>query len=106
VRGVPPDRMSESAETLGRISNDETLQPFEAVCICKDGRRIDVSLAVSAVKDGGHISASKIARDITELRLRPYRAGRWCSECSERPESLHVVPCRVAWCVDFSGNPF
>ena len=43
---------------------------FETVRVCKDGRRIDVSVTISPVRDrdGNIIGASKIARDITERR--------------------------------------
>jgi PAS domain S-box-containing protein len=67
---IPADRMSESAHLLARINRGETIAPFETVRLCKDGMRTDVSLSVSPVKDGEGriIGASKIARDITQLK--------------------------------------
>jgi PAS domain S-box-containing protein len=67
---IPPDRVSESAEVLARINNGETIAPFETVRLRKDGARTDVSVSVSPVKDedGRIIGASKIARDITQLK--------------------------------------
>jgi PAS domain S-box-containing protein len=67
---IPADRMSESAHLLARINCGETIAPFETVRLRKDGTRTDVSLSVSPVKDGEGriIGASKIARDITQLK--------------------------------------
>ena len=43
---------------------------YQTVRLCKDGRRIDVSVTISPIKDGSGavVGASKIARDITEQR--------------------------------------
>jgi len=63
----PPERRDEEAEILARIGRGETVQHFETVRICKDGRRINISATISPLKDGRGtvIGASKIARDIT-----------------------------------------
>ncbi len=67
---VPPDRPDEVLEILARIERGLHVDHFETVWVTKDGRRIDVSLTVSPVKDstGRVIGASAIARDITERR--------------------------------------
>lgn len=72
---VPPERQPEEAGILARLQRGERVQPFETVRRCKDGRLIEVSVAVSPVRDtqGRIIGASKVARDISELvatRLR------------------------------------
>jgi PAS domain S-box-containing protein len=67
---IPPERLAEGHDILARIRGGERVEPFETVRVAKDGRRIDVSLTVSPVRDGnGHvIGASKIVRDVTGRR--------------------------------------
>jgi PAS domain S-box-containing protein len=88
---IPADRRNESAKVLARINDGETVTPFETVRLRKDGARADVSLSVSPIRDGDRriIGASKIARDITQLRqarqerealLRSERAAREAAE--------------------------
>ena len=65
---LPPDRPDEEREILERIKRGERVEHFETARLRKDGRRIDVSLTISPIRDReGHITgASHIARDITE----------------------------------------
>lgn len=67
TRIIPPDRANEVGRILGAIGRGERVEPFESERICKDGRRINVSLSVSPIRDaeGTVIGASKIARDVT-----------------------------------------
>jgi signal transduction histidine kinase len=55
---------------LGRIRRGERVEHYETVRVAKDGRRIDVSVSVSPVKDrnGRIVGATKIARDISKRR--------------------------------------
>jgi PAS domain S-box-containing protein len=64
---VPEDKKKEELEILSRLKNGERIEHYQTVRICKDKRRIDVSLTVSPVRDssGRIVGASKIARDIT-----------------------------------------
>src|SRR5262249_43290875 len=52
---------------LDRLKRGELIEHYETVRVRKDGRRVDVSLTISPVKDpdGRVIGASKVARDIT-----------------------------------------
>jgi PAS domain S-box-containing protein len=70
MRLVPPDRMDEERAMLDRLALGERCEHIETVRLCRDGRRIDVSLTISPIKDaaGRVIGASKIARDITERK--------------------------------------
>ena len=65
----PSDRVKETEEILARTSLGERIQPFETVCLRKDGRLVDVSVAVSPLKNqtGQIIGSSKILRDLTEF---------------------------------------
>jgi PAS domain S-box-containing protein len=70
---IPPERADEEDEILARIRAGEPIGHFETVRLAKDGRRIDVSLTISPIRDpsGRVIGASKVARDITlEKRAR------------------------------------
>jgi PAS domain S-box-containing protein len=64
---IPPERLDEEPRLLERLRRGESIEHFETVRVTKGGRRIDVSLTVSPVRDadGKLIGASKIARDIT-----------------------------------------
>ncbi len=65
---IPPERLAEERSILARLLRGERILPFETVRVAKDGRRLDVSLTISPLRDGeGHLTgASKIIRDITE----------------------------------------
>jgi two-component system, LuxR family, sensor kinase FixL len=64
---VPPDQPDELAEINQRVGRGDRVDHFETVRLAKDGRRIDVSLSVSPIRDesGAIIGASTIARDVT-----------------------------------------
>jgi PAS domain S-box-containing protein len=84
MRLIPFDRQEEEREILSRIRNGERVDHFETVRLAKDGRRLNVSITVSPIKDSaGHvIGASKVARDITE-RKRAEAALKRASEEAE-----------------------
>ncbi len=65
---IPPERHAEERAILAQLCRGERVESFETVRLSKDGRRIDVSLTVSPIRDAGGqiIGASKIARDIIE----------------------------------------
>jgi len=67
---VPTDRPDEIPEILEKVGRGEAIDNYETVRLAKDGRRLDVSLTISPVKDlsGNLVGASTIARDITERR--------------------------------------
>jgi PAS domain S-box-containing protein len=64
---IPPERHDEERTILDRLCRGERVDHFETVRVAKDGRRIDISLTVSPLRDdeGRVIGASKVARDIT-----------------------------------------
>jgi PAS domain S-box-containing protein len=65
---VPPELREEERSILERLGQGETIGHFETVRVHKDGRRIDVSLTVSPIRDesGRIVGVSKVARDVTE----------------------------------------
>ena len=66
-RLVPPDRREELGDLLVRVHRGERVAHFETERLCRDGRRIPVSISISPVvdADGRIVGVSSIARDIT-----------------------------------------
>jgi len=67
IKVIPPDHQSEEAGILRRLRRGERIEHFETVRMTKGGRRINVSLSISPIRDwaGRVTGASKIMRDIT-----------------------------------------
>jgi PAS domain S-box-containing protein len=79
---IPPERLHEEQDILARIRRGERVEHYETVRVAKDGRRLDISLTVSPIRDhvGRVIGASKVARDVTEKK----RAENTLRESEER----------------------
>jgi PAS domain S-box-containing protein len=67
---IPSDRQEEENDILARLRRGERIDHFETVRQRKDGRKLDVSVTISPVKDahGRVVGASKVARDITDRK--------------------------------------
>lgn len=67
---TPPDRLGELPWIIEMVRRGRDVTAFETIRCTKDGRRIDVALTVSPVRDeAGQITgAAAIARDITASR--------------------------------------
>jgi PAS domain S-box-containing protein len=67
---IPHDRRKEETYILEQLRRGERVEHFETVRVTKEGKLVDISVAISAVKDadGRIIGASKVARDITERK--------------------------------------
>ena len=67
---VPPELPDEENKILETLKSGDRIEHFETVRITKTGRRINVSLTVSPIKDsaGRTVGISGIARDITERK--------------------------------------
>ncbi|MGD0509064.1 MAG: PAS domain S-box protein [Terriglobales bacterium] len=67
---APSDRPDEIPEILRKIARGEGIEHHESVRVTKDGRRLDVSISVSPLRDanGDVVGASAIARDITDQK--------------------------------------
>jgi PAS domain S-box-containing protein len=94
MRLIPPDRQGEELEILSRIRRGERFDHYETIRLAKDGRRINVSITVSPIKDstGNVIGASKVLRDISE-RKKAEEALKKALEEAERAnfERLHLL---------------
>jgi PAS domain S-box-containing protein len=67
---IPHELRQEERQILDRIRRGLRVDHFETVRVAKDGRRLDISLTVSPLRDesGRVIGASKVARDITDRK--------------------------------------
>ncbi len=67
---LPPGARDEQSHILERLARGERIEPFDTVRRTKDGRNLDVSVAVSPIRDaaGNVVGAAKVARDITERK--------------------------------------
>jgi PAS domain S-box-containing protein len=70
MRIIPPELHDDERRILAQLARGERLDHYETVRVAKDGRLVEVSLTVSALRDrfGKVIGASKVARDITERK--------------------------------------
>ena len=64
---APPERPDEIPQILEKIRRGEKVEHFESLRVTQDGRRLNVSISVSPIRDanGRVTGASAIARDIT-----------------------------------------
>ncbi|MGA7923321.1 MAG: PAS domain S-box protein [Thermoplasmata archaeon] len=87
---IPQDRRAEEEQILQRLRAGERVEHFETVRQRKDGKRLDISLTISPLRDvdGRVIGASKVARDVTEQR-------RIMNELEEQNRELEVQNRRV-----------
>jgi len=70
IRIIPPELHGEEETILAQLRQGERIDHFETVRLTKDGRRIDIALTVSPVRDrsGRIVGASKVARDVRERK--------------------------------------
>ncbi|WP_232298973.1 sensor histidine kinase [Granulicella tundricola] len=68
---IPDELHSDETLIIGKVRNGERVEHFETERLTKDGRRIEVALTVSPVRDafGNVIGASKVLRDISARKL-------------------------------------
>jgi PAS domain S-box-containing protein len=67
---IPPERLTEEDDIVASLKAGKRIEHFETERVRSDGRRVQVSLTISPIRDtsGAVIGASKIARDITERK--------------------------------------
>ena len=64
---VAPDEVEGMRDMISRVAWGESIQGFETARLTRDGKRIEVSLTLSPVRDadGAVVAVAEIARDIT-----------------------------------------
>jgi len=95
---APADQQEEIAEIMKKIGRGESVDHLETVRLTKDGRRIDVSLTVSPIKDAHRkfVGAATIARDMTASKKAEAEA------IEQRAELAHLS--RVTMLGELSGS--
>jgi PAS domain S-box-containing protein len=70
TRIIPLELLDDERRILETIARGDRIEHFETVRVTKFGRRLEVSLTISPIKDrwGRVIGAAKIARDITQRK--------------------------------------
>jgi PAS domain S-box-containing protein len=70
LRIVPRELHDEEERILAKVRAGERIEHFETMRVARDGRRIEVELTVSPVRNaaGAIIGASKVARDLRAVR--------------------------------------
>lgn len=99
---IPPERHVEEDMILARIHAGERVDHLDTVRATKAGRRINVSLTVSPIRDasGRVVGASKIARDITDR----IRGERTLQESQRRWRDLAEAMPHLVWTCEPDGR--
>ena len=90
---IPPEFHEEETRILRRLRRGERIDHFETVAVAKNGRRLNVSLTISPVKDsrGKVIGVSAIARDITERKRAEEVGFKIASTLEESEKRLRAA---------------
>ncbi len=86
ARLIPLDRRQEEIQINTRVENGESVEHFDTLRLAKDGHLIDISMAVSPIKDkaGRIIGASKVARDVTERKAAEEKINQLNTKLEDR----------------------
>jgi PAS domain S-box-containing protein len=95
---IPPERQPEEDDILARLRRGERIDHFETIRVAKDGRRLNLSLTISPIRNanGTIIGASKVARDITDTKRAEAERLRLLEENSAVTSALNDVGAIVA----------
>ena len=90
---VPADLREERSRYIAMIARGEEPGPFEAQRLHKDGRRIDVSITLSPIRNpaGQLVGIASVSRDISEQKALQAQILR-----AERLESLGTLAAGIA----------
>ncbi len=90
---LPPGHEDEIGKLFERILRGERVERFETVRVCKDRRRIDVSLTMSPIHDGAGriVGTSTIARDVSERKRADDVMRRQAAALREQADLLDLT---------------
>jgi PAS domain S-box-containing protein len=90
---IPEDRIAEEDNIIASLRAGRRVDHFETERKRSDGRRIQVSLTISPIKDdaGNVVGASKIARDITERKQAEAERERLTANLTKLAADLSQV---------------
>lgn len=99
---IPPERLDEEHMILDRLRRGERIEHYQTVRVAKDGRRIDISVTISPVRDaqGRVIAASKVARDISAAK----RAEEALRASQQRFRLVAETVPSIVWSADSDGT--
>ena len=85
---IPPEREEEQRIIMRRLADGERIANLETVRITRNGRRLDVSITISPIRDteGRVIGASKIIRDIAQRKQAEQMLSRMNRKLIEAQE--------------------
>lgn len=105
---IPENQKDDVPQLLDRLKRGERVDHFEIDRIRKDGKKIDVSLAISPIKDarGKMIAASTIARQFTERKAAEDHKSFLMAELDHRVKNtLMVITSLIAQTVKSADSP-
>jgi PAS domain S-box-containing protein len=87
---IPPELHHEEDTIIERVRSGQRIEHYETVRQRKYGGMVDISLAISPIKDGQGriIGASKIARDITERKRNEAQIAMLAREAEHRVKNV------------------
>lgn len=100
ARVVPEDRRVELERIMARVASGERVETFDTVRVRKDGRRLDVSLTLSPIRNrqGAVVGASAIGRDVTgerqAARALRHSEARWRGVVETAPDGIVMIDAR------------
>jgi PAS domain S-box-containing protein len=95
---LPPDRLNEISQIIGRLLQGEHVQSFETVRRHKSGTLLDVALTVSQVRDAdGYVTgAAVIARDISQRKQQEVQIEQHI----QRIQALRTIDMAISGSLD------
>jgi PAS domain S-box-containing protein len=104
---IPPDHHNEEPAIISKIKDGERIEHYETVRVTKHGKIIDISLTVSPIKDadGKIIGASKIAREITDIKRAEEKLGLSEERYRTLFNSIDEGFCIIEMMFDETGKP-
>ena len=98
---IPMDHQDEEDKFLQKVLNGESLEHYETLRECKDGRLIPVSITVSPIRNhaGAIVGASKVARDITERKQAEDQLKVQSSALTATANGIVITDCngQIEW---------
>ena len=87
---IPGELHGEEAEILKNLRQGNRIEHHETVRVAKDGRRVNLEITVSPIRDGSGnvIGASKIAHDISERKLADETQSRLASIAESSDDAI------------------
>lgn len=99
---IPREKQAEEEANMGRVWRGELVEAYESVRVTKHGRRVDVAMRISPIRDAGGqiVGASKVVRDITARR----RSETALRESEQRFSKFMQHLPGLAWIKDLEGR--